>query len=70
MADDARTQTPEQTLAWEAGRRRTAGLSALAAALFTFAGSLITGLALSRLPDYDERTLSVLDTLGRVARKR
>jgi hypothetical protein len=65
--DDPRTQTPEQTLAWEAARRRTAGLSALGAALFTFAGSLVTGLALSGLPDYDERTLSVLDTLSRAA---
>ena len=67
MTDDPRTHTPEQTLAWEAARRRTAGLSALGAALFTFAGSLITGLALSGLPDYDERTLSVLDTLDRAA---
>jgi hypothetical protein len=67
MADDTRTQTPEQALAWEAERRRIAGLSALGAALLTIAGSLITGLALSGLPDYDERTLSVLDTLGRAA---
>jgi hypothetical protein len=67
MADEPRTQTPEQTLAWEAERRRTAGLCALGAALLTIAGSLVTGLALSGLPDYDERTLSVLDTLGRAA---
>ena len=67
MADDPRTQTPEQTLVWEAERRRAAGISALGAALLTIAGSLITGLALSDLPDYDERTLSVLDTLGRAA---
>ena len=67
MADDARTQTPEQTLAWEAERRRTAGLCALAAAVLTIAGSMTTGLALSGLPDADDRVLSVLDTLGRAA---
>jgi hypothetical protein len=65
MAGEQRT--PEQILAWEDEHRQAAGLSALGAALLTIAGSLITGLALTGLPDYDERTLSVLDTLGRAA---
>jgi hypothetical protein len=67
MPEDARTPTPEQTLAWEAERRRTAGLSAAGAALLTIAGSLTTGLALSAVPSFDDRTLTVLDTLGRAA---
>jgi hypothetical protein len=67
MADDLRTQTPEQTLTWEAERSRTAGLCALGAAVLTIAGLMTTGLALSGLPDGDDRVLSVLDTLGRAA---
>jgi hypothetical protein len=67
MPDDARTPTPEQTLAREAEHRRPAGLSAAAAALLTIAGSLTTGLALGRVPSYDDRTLTVLDTIGRAA---
>jgi hypothetical protein len=67
MADDPRTQTPEQTLAWEAERRRTAGFSALGAALLTIAGSVISGFGRAGVPDYDDRALSVLDTLRRAA---
>src|SRR5215207_4330506 len=59
--------TPEETLAWEAARRRTAGLSAAGAAALTLAGSLISGLSRSAVPGYDERTQTILDTLGRAA---
>jgi hypothetical protein len=67
MPQEPRTPTPEQTLAWEAQRRRAAGLSAAGSALVTIAGSLATGLALGRVPSFDDRTLTLLDTLGRAA---
>jgi hypothetical protein len=57
--------TPEDTLAWEAAQRRTAGLAGAGAALLTLAGSLISGLSRSAVPDYGDRTQTVLDTLGR-----
>src|SRR5829696_73653 len=66
MADAA--PTPEETLAWESERRRTAGLSAAAAAALTLAGSLISGLSRAAVPAYDDRTQTILDTLGRAAR--
>ena len=63
----ATAPTPEDTLAWEASHRRTAGLAGAGAAVLTLAGSLISGLSRSAVPDYGERTQTVLDTLGRAA---
>ena len=57
----------EELLAWEQRNRPRAGLAALAAAVLTILGAIISGLALSALPNYDSRAQTTLDTLGRTA---
>jgi hypothetical protein len=67
MADDSSPATPDDTLAWEAENTRRAGLFALAAAVLTITGSIVTGLANAAAPKADDRILTIVDTLGRAA---
>ena len=67
MADDARTTTPEDTLAWEAAHSKRAGTFAITAGLVTIVGSVVGGVALGDQPRPGPRTLTLVDTLGRAA---
>jgi hypothetical protein len=67
MADDTRTATPEDPLAWEARNARPAGLSAIAAAVCTVAGAVAGAAAQSGAPKQDERAITIVDTLARTA---
>lgn len=67
MADDTRTTTPEDTLAWEARNARRAGLAAIGAAICTVVGAIAGALAQNGAPKADERVLTIVDTLGRTA---
>ncbi len=57
----------DELLAWEERNRPRAGLAALAAAILTIVGAVISGLALNALPGYEDRAQTIIDTLGRTA---
>jgi hypothetical protein len=59
--------TPEETLAWEAEHRQRAGIAALVASAFTFLGVVLTTVGQPSSGKYDDRILTVLDTMGNVA---
>lgn len=59
--------TPEQALAWEAAHRWRAALGSIAAAVLTLVGSILTTVAFNGIPDYADRVVTPLDTLGHLA---
>jgi hypothetical protein len=67
MADDTRTTTPEDPLAWEARNARRAGLCAIAAGLCTLVGNVVRALAQSGVPNPSDRVQTLVDNLARTA---
>jgi MFS family permease len=59
--------TVEETLAWEAQQRPRAAIAAFAAALLTIVGVLFTTLGQPSSSKFDDRILTVVDTMGRTA---
>jgi hypothetical protein len=57
----------QEALAWEAQHRQRAGYAALAAAVLTIAGSVITTIALPGASQFDDRILTVVDAMSRAA---
>jgi MFS family permease len=58
----------EETLAWEAENRQRAGIAAFAAALLSILGVLLTTIGQPGASKFDDRILTVVDTMGRSAR--
>jgi hypothetical protein len=63
MSEPTTAPTPQAALAWEAERRMPAGLAALAAALLTILGSVLNAVTLGKVPNYDDRIVTVTDAL-------
>jgi hypothetical protein len=59
--------TPEETLAWEAEHRQRAAYAAFAAAVLTIAGVLFTTLGQPSSSKFDDKILTVVDTMSRSA---
>jgi hypothetical protein len=59
--------TPEEVLAWEAEHRQRAGLAAIAAAVLTLLGVVLTTLGQPSSSKFDDRILTVVDTMQRTA---
>lgn len=59
--------TVDETLAWEAENRSRAAIAAFAAALLTILGVLFTTLGQPSSSEFDDRILTVVDTMGRTA---
>jgi hypothetical protein len=59
--------TPEEALAWEAEHRQRAGIAALIAAAFTFLGVVLTTAGQPSGSKFDDRILTVVDTMSRTA---
>ena len=59
--------TPQETLAWEAEHRQRAGIAALAAAGLTFLGVVLTTAGQPSSSKFDDKILTVVDTMGRTA---
>jgi hypothetical protein len=59
--------TTEETLAWEAEHRQRAGIAALIAAAFTFLGVILTTVGQPKASKFDDRILTVIDTMGNTA---
>jgi hypothetical protein len=59
--------TPEEVLAWEAEHRQRAGIAALAAAVLTIAGVLLTTIGQPGAKEFDDRIVTVVDAMGRAA---
>jgi hypothetical protein len=59
--------TPEEVLAWEAEHRRVAGVAAIAAAILTLLGVVLTTLGQPSSSKFDDRILTVVDTMQRTA---
>jgi MFS family permease len=57
----------EETLAWEAEHRTRAAIAAFAAALLTILGVLLTTVGQPGSGQFDDRILTVVDTMGRTA---
>jgi MFS family permease len=60
--------SPEETLAWEAENRQRAAIAAFAAALLTIIGVLLTTIGQPGSGKFDDRILTVVDTMGRSAK--
>jgi ABC-type multidrug transport system fused ATPase/permease subunit len=58
----------EETLAWEAEHRLRAAVAAFAAALLTILGVLLTTIGQPSSSKFDDRILTVVDTMGKSAR--
>jgi MFS family permease len=58
----------EETLAWEAENRDRAAIAAFAAALLTIIGVLLTTIGQPGSGKFDDRILTVVDTMGRSAK--
>jgi MFS family permease len=58
---------PEEALAWESEHRTRAAIAAFAAALLTILGVLLTTLGQPGSGEFDDRILTVVDTMGRTA---
>jgi MFS family permease len=58
----------EETLAWEAENRQRAAIAAFAAALLSIIGVLLTTIGQPGASKFDDRILTVVDTMGRSAR--
>jgi hypothetical protein len=59
--------TPEETLAWEAEHRPRAGIAALAAAILTFLGLVLTTTGQPGTSKFDDRIVSVVDAMNKTA---
>jgi MFS family permease len=57
----------EEALAWEAEHRQRAAIAAFAAAILTIVGVLLTTLGQPGSGEFDDRILTVVDTMGRAA---
>jgi hypothetical protein len=60
--------TPQEALEWEAARRPGAALTAFAAAGLTVLGGVFTTVGLPGAHEFDDRILTVVDTMNRAAR--
>jgi MFS family permease len=58
----------EETLAWEAEHRSRAAIAAFAAAFLTILGVLLTTVGQPSSSQFDDRILTVVDTMGKTAR--
>jgi hypothetical protein len=72
MADDAKrtqqdTPRPEDTVRWETQNGPRAGILAIAAGALTLLGSVVAGIVNSGRPRAEDRVLTVVDTLQRIA---
>jgi hypothetical protein len=61
------TDSTPDALTWEAERRTTVGAATFAAAGLTILGTIVATLGIRGLPDYDNRALTVIDTMARTA---
>ena len=59
--------TPEEILAEEAGGRQRAGFAALAAAVLTILGVVLTTLGQPSTSEFDDKIVTVVDAMGRTA---
>jgi MFS family permease len=59
--------TADETLAWEAENRSRAAIAAFAAALLTILGVLFTTLGQPGSSEFDDKILTVVDTMGKTA---
>jgi MFS family permease len=59
--------TSEEALAWEAEHRSRAAMSAFAAAILTIVGVLFTTMGQPGSNKFDDKILTVVDTMGRTA---
>jgi len=59
--------TPEEILAEEAAGRQRAGLAALAAALLTILGVILTTIGQPSASQFDDKIVTVVDAMGRTA---
>jgi hypothetical protein len=59
--------TPEEILEEEAAGRQRAGFAALAAALFTILGVILTTVGQPGSSEFDDKVVTVIDAMGRVA---
>jgi hypothetical protein len=59
--------TPQEALAWEAEHRQRAGIAGLVATLCTFLGVVLTTVGQPSSSKYDDRILTVVDSMGNVA---
>ena len=59
--------TPAQTLATEAESRSRASLAAWGAGFLTILGAVLAGVGISGLPNYDDRVVTIVDALGKLA---
>jgi hypothetical protein len=59
--------TPEEILEQEAAGRQRAGFAALAAALFTILGVILTTVGQPGSSEFDDKVVTVIDAMGRVA---
>jgi MFS family permease len=57
----------QEALAWEAEHRQRAAIAAFAGAIFTIVGVLLTTLGQPGSGEFDNRILTVVDTMGRAA---
>lgn len=55
----------EELLDWEERNRSKGGIAAIVAAVLSLAGAIISTVALSGLPDAEDKALTTIDTLGR-----
>jgi hypothetical protein len=59
--------TPEEVVAWEAEHRQRAGYAALAAAVLTITGVVLTTLGQPGASEFDDKIVTVVDAMGRAA---
>jgi hypothetical protein len=57
----------QEALAWEAERRRRVAYATFAAAVLTLLGTVVGTLGISGLPSYEDRALTIVDTMARTA---
>ena len=67
MAEPILPLPPAETLAAEDATRTRAAVSAWLAAILTLAGAIITGITFGRLPDFEDRVVTINDALGQLA---
>jgi MFS family permease len=63
----APVSSPEEILAWEAEHRQRAGIAAIAAALLSIAGVLLTTVGQPRSGKFDDKIVTVADAMHRAA---
>ncbi len=67
MAAPTTPATPEETLATETATRMRAAVSAWLAAILTLAGAVVSGIVFGKLPDLDDKVVTINDALGHLA---